>query len=419
MKRRSESPDNWDELRARIIGLGEQSIQKSYYPELQRRLEDFQRFRILLDQSIDGILLAQVPEGALIDVNESICTQLGYFREELLRMSFADLVSDEEYLRIKELLSSKTVSKQGFHIEVLLKKKNSEVIPAEMAVRLVKLNSLIYAVAVMRDITERRQAEAERLAHLRYFESMDRVYRALQGTSDLEQMLSDVLDVVLSVFNCDRAFLFYPCDPDSPFWRVPMERNKLEYPGAFAQGVEMAMDDQTRTVLRILLSADGPETFGPENAHPLPENVSKLFGIRSSMAMALYPKMDKPWQFGIHQCSRPRQWTVEEARLFQEIGRRLSDALTGLLSYRNLSENEKFLSSIFDFIPNMIFVKEAKELRFVRFNKYGERLLGYSEKEMLGKNDYDFFSREEADFFVRKDREALDGKTLVDIPEET
>ncbi len=419
MKRRSESHDNWDELRARIIGLGEQSIQKSYYPELQRRLEDFKRFRILLDQSIDGILLARVPEGELIDVNESICAQLGYVREELLGLSFKDLISAAEFLQIREMLSSKTVSKQGIHIEVSLKKKNGDVIPAEMTVRLVKLTGMVYAVAVIRDITERRRAEAERLAHLRYFESMDRVNRALQGMNDLEQMMSDVLDVVLSVFDCDRAFLLYPCDPDAPSWRVPMERNKPEYPGAFAHGVEMAMDDQIRTVLRTLLAADSPQTFGPETAHPLPENISRLFGVQSILAMALYSKVDKPWQFGIHQCSFPRKWTPEEARLFQEIGRRLSDALTGLLSYRNLSENEEFLNNIFDYIPNMIFVKDAKELRFVRFNKAGERLLGYSEKDMLGKNDYDFFSKEEADFFTGKDREVINGKTLIDIPEET
>ncbi|HVH90274.1 MAG TPA: GAF domain-containing protein, partial [Candidatus Acidoferrum sp.] len=56
---------------------------------------------------------------------------------------------------------------------------------------------------------ERKQAEEERQAHLGFLECMDQVNRAIQGTHDLEQMMSDVLDAVLSIFQCDRAWLVY------------------------------------------------------------------------------------------------------------------------------------------------------------------------------------------------------------------
>ncbi len=78
-----------------------------------------------------------------------------------------------------------------------------------------------------------------------------------------------------------------------------------------------------------------------------------------------------------------------------------------------------FLDSIIENIPNMVFVKDARDLRFVRFNKAGEELLGFSRDELFGKNDYDFFPREEANFFTAKDRAVLESGTLVDIPEET
>jgi PAS domain S-box-containing protein len=58
------------------------------------------------------------------------------------------------------------------------------------------------------------------------------------------------------------------------------------------------------------------------------------------LAMAIYPRVDKPYMFGMHQCSHLRVWTPEEEGLFQEIGRRLSDALTGLLMYRKLHDSE-------------------------------------------------------------------------------
>jgi len=61
--------------------------------------------------------------------------------------------------------------------------------------------------------------------------------------------------------------------------------------------------------------------------------------------MAVHPKVDKPYMFGLHQCSRPRVWTLQEERLFHEIGRRLADALNTLLMLRNLRESQHKLEA--------------------------------------------------------------------------
>ena len=84
-----------------------------------------------------------------------------------------------------------------------------------------------------------------------------------------------------------------------------------------------------------------------------------------------------------------------------------------------LRASRLFLDSVIENIPNMIFVKDAKELRFVRFNKAGERLLGKSSSDLIGKNDYDFFPEEEAAHFTSKDRYVIEQRVVLDIPEET
>lgn len=83
-----------------------------------------------------------------------------------------------------------------------------------------------------------------------------------------------------------------------------------------------------------------------------------------------------------------------------------------------LTESRNFLNQIIENLPNMVFVKDAKELRFVEFNKAGEELLGVNKEDMIGKNDYDFFPNDQADFFTSKDRDVLSSKRLVDIPQE-
>jgi PAS domain S-box-containing protein len=106
---------------------------------------------------------------------------------------------------------------------------------------------------------------------------------------------------------------------------------------------------------------------------------------------------------------------IENARLFAE-HRRAEQALAK--HAKQLEETTAFLDSVVENVPLMFFVKEAKELRWVRWNKAGAETIGLSREELIGKTDYDVFPREEADFYTSKDREALNSGRLVDTPEE-
>jgi PAS domain S-box-containing protein len=83
-----------------------------------------------------------------------------------------------------------------------------------------------------------------------------------------------------------------------------------------------------------------------------------------------------------------------------------------------IGRTNQFLDSILENIPDMIFIKDGKDLRFMRINKAGEKLLGYLQEDMIGKNDYDFFPKEQADFFTNKDKETLKNSKGIDIMEE-
>jgi signal transduction histidine kinase len=172
---------------------------------------------------------------------------------------------------------------------------------------------------------------------------MDGINRAIQRTSDVEQMLGAVLDVVVAVFNCDRGWLIYPCDPEVASHRVRMERTRPEFVGAFGLGAEIPNDPEVADAVRAVLASGGPVRFDPESGHPLPSAPAERFSVRSMIAMAVYPKMDKPYMFGLHQCSHARIWTPPEERLFQEIGRRLADGLDTLLAFRDLRKSERKL----------------------------------------------------------------------------
>ena len=188
------------------------------------------------------------------------------------------------------------------------------------------------------DITEHKRAEEERREHLWFLESMDRINRAMQRTNGVEGMTGGVLEETLAIFGSDRAWLVYPCDPDAAASRVVMEHTRPEYPGAFALGEELPVDTPAAEVLRRVL--DGP---GAVTDPSLPPEIRERFSIQSIIAIAVRPKGDRPYLFGLHQCSHARTWTAAERRLFEEIARRLEDALTSVLAHRNLLAREEEL----------------------------------------------------------------------------
>lgn len=152
---KSSSDDRWDRLREQIIGLGEHSTRKNYYPELQARLADLERFKALLDQSNDAIVLVKLPEGQITDMNWSACEQLGYRRDELLKLRISDLIHPDNpdpsrQGEVADLHGTQTLTTS------MIRQDGSSVC-VEMTLRFTSFGGSDYLVAVARDISERNR----------------------------------------------------------------------------------------------------------------------------------------------------------------------------------------------------------------------------------------------------------------------
>ncbi|HKI98411.1 MAG TPA: PAS domain S-box protein [bacterium] len=122
----------------------------------QKLRESEERHRLLIEQASDGIFLSDA-EGWYRDVNPAGCQMLGYSREELLRLNLRDVAVPEDLartpLRIDDLKAGKVVV-----IERLLRRKDGTVLPVEISAKALRDGQL---QAIVRDITERRQAEEQ------------------------------------------------------------------------------------------------------------------------------------------------------------------------------------------------------------------------------------------------------------------
>jgi PAS domain S-box-containing protein len=234
-----------------------------------------------------------------------------------------------------------------------------------------------------------------------FLESLDLINRAIQGTSDPDKMMCDVLDSVLDIFHCDRAYLLYPCDPQARAWRVPMERVRPECPVVFDSTGSIPMEEEVARMLQTILDSEGPVTYGKGNEHIRDGILTEQSDIRAHMAMALHPKGDIPWLFGIHQCSCERVWTKADSLLFTEIGRRVEDGLSLSKTFQVLAESEANYSRIVNLANEGIWVLDA-EGRTTFANAKMTEMLGYTIAEMWGRPATDFMFEEDIPDFLHK-----------------
>lgn len=159
MNQPSEQPDEREQLREQIIGMGETSLHKSYYPLLQQRLADLERFRALIDETNDMILMVQTPENRCVDTNHACNVQLGYTSAQLLNIDIFSLIVPEKRGQFQKAFSQAAATGTQEKIETALCTSEGAVIPAELLIRVVTFDNKSYGVIVARDISERRRYE--------------------------------------------------------------------------------------------------------------------------------------------------------------------------------------------------------------------------------------------------------------------
>jgi diguanylate cyclase (GGDEF)-like protein/PAS domain S-box-containing protein len=153
MNKRSEG-DPPLTLRDELIGLGERSSRKSFYPELKKRLGELELISVLLDQAPDAILLMAWEKLVIMVVNAAALALLGKTRDEVVGESALEFFpmlaramdqgpgGEGETLHLAEMLSA-----EGQVFEISLSR------------RMVKGHP--YGVLMARDVTQRTRMQEE------------------------------------------------------------------------------------------------------------------------------------------------------------------------------------------------------------------------------------------------------------------
>jgi PAS domain S-box-containing protein len=118
-----------------------------------------ERFHALVEQASDLFFMGDT-DGNFVEVNHQACEALGYTREELLHMNARDvevaidLPGAQNTMR--SIQSGLTLTQYGQQ-----RRKDGTIFPVEIRLGCCELQGKRYVIGLMRDITERKQAEEE------------------------------------------------------------------------------------------------------------------------------------------------------------------------------------------------------------------------------------------------------------------
>lgn len=136
-----------------VVGVSRDITERKYNEE------QLGLFRTLINQSNDAIFIDDPETGRFLDVNDKACRSLGYSRHELLKMRVVDIEANMPdhfswEAHLKELKEQGTMVLEG-----KLRRKDGTTFPVEVNVRYITQGKDNYLVAMVRDITERKQQE--------------------------------------------------------------------------------------------------------------------------------------------------------------------------------------------------------------------------------------------------------------------
>ncbi len=215
MKTRFEPGEDPDELRAKIIGFGERSSRKSFYPELREREE---RLRAIFEGAAIGIGVID-PEGHLQDANRELQQMLGQSGADLRDRPYHSLVHPEDRARFcehhAELVRGAT---DRVTFEVRLARADGESIWAQVRASVVKGDdgAPAYIVAATQDVTLRKRTrdalEFLSRASVRLATSLD-IGGTLRNLAELAiPFLGDVLAISVCAREGGREHRLVACD---------------------------------------------------------------------------------------------------------------------------------------------------------------------------------------------------------------
>ncbi len=163
----SDSAGRHEEYRRKLLGLGESSLRKNYYPELRKRMRELEesrkRYQTIFNATADAMFIHDINTCEMIDYNQRVCQMLGYDREELNNLGFEQLCGNEapyDFARASEYIRS-AVRDGTLNFEWRVQNKAGKYLWCDISLTKAMINDDPCVIASVRDISKRKLLEEQ------------------------------------------------------------------------------------------------------------------------------------------------------------------------------------------------------------------------------------------------------------------
>lgn len=335
--------------------------------------ESEERMRLFFERQLVGMAITS-PQKGWVQVNDKICQMLGYSREELMQLTWAELTYPEDLsadvTRFERLLNGEI---ESYTLEKRFRRKDGSIVFTILSVGCVRRadGTVDYALSLLEDITERKHAEEalralnatleervlERTAQLkeaiatlnteiaerkRAEEALQRLNRELRAVSNCNQTLmraedeNALLDAICHIV-CDEAgyrmaWVGYAEHDDAKTIR-PVAWAGVEEGYLAAAHLTWADTERgqspTGTAIRAGDSA-GIQDFATDAQTGLWREGALTRGYRSNIALPLKDENANTFGALTIYSAEPNAFTHGEIRLLEELAGDLAFGITTL-----------------------------------------------------------------------------------------
>jgi PAS domain S-box-containing protein/putative nucleotidyltransferase with HDIG domain len=305
--------------------------------EQKQAEEDLKLFRTIIDNSSDAIEVFDPVTMRFLDVNETECLELGYSREEMLSMSNTDIDPVFNADLTKEI--NEQIRQTGeVRFESVHRRKDGSTFPVEISAKLIEIDKP-YLLGIVRDITERKEAEEALCRTNRALQTLSAGNLALVRAENENELLRSITEVIAQQGGYLLAWVGFAEHDENKTVR-PVARSGHET--SYLDDVNITWADTERgrgptgTAIRTARTVVNHDIHTNPAMAPWHETAIKR-GYQSSIALPLISEGQAFGSLNIYSVE-PDFFTAEEATLLEELA---NDLAYGIITLRTREAHEQ------------------------------------------------------------------------------
>ena len=357
-------------LRQRIEGLEQSESELKKEKEALKKSEA--RFRSYFNLPMHGIAIIS-PEKGWIEVNDRICSMIGYSRDEITRMTWSEMTHPDDLAEnLKQFNRVLSGQIDHYNMDKRFIRKDGNVVWTNLSVGSVRKpdGSVDHMIAIVEDITERKRVEDE------LFKSEEKYRNILENMEE-------------GYFEVDFAGNF-------TFFNDSLRRY-FDYSQEELKGMNYRQYTDEENAKRLFQTCNKVYNSGVPT-EGFDWQIIRKDGTKRYVEVSVSLRKDssgKPVGFrGIARDITERK-QVEDA-LWQE---------------------QQFSKLVLDNLPGTFYLYAYPENRLVLWNKQVETLLGFNAEEIKGRHVTEWFPPESREAALKTIEEVMEkGQSSIEAP---